>query len=146
RPDAALVQSAQNLAVTFQRRLVPNPRLRLDAAPLHRDPQGIDSHFLGQVEIEFRVAPPVAGAPAAVAGLDPSGRFPCRPLIVVVVAFHLVGRGRNAPEETAWKDEIAVAGRRLHVREFTAYRRDSHVREPGKAPARRHFHPTFTSP
>jgi hypothetical protein len=87
--DAALPQSAQHGAITFQRVLIPRIGRRLDPAPLHRHAMRVLSAFGGAVEVLFPApAPPVTrqtGLPFGMTFL-----LPPPPIVVRVIAFHLI--------------------------------------------------------
>src|SRR5690349_15574246 len=96
RSQAALAQSTQHGAVTVQGVFIPGIRRWLDAAPLHRHAMGVLTGFGGAVEILFPAAsPPVASQTRC--PLRMTGLFPHPPLIVRVVAFHLVRGGGGPP-------------------------------------------------
>src|SRR6185503_11146882 len=86
---AALAQSAQHAAVMIQCIFIPGIRRGLDAAPLYRHPMGILASLGGSVEVLLPApAPPIGcqtGCPLRMTVL-----FPQPPLIVRIVAFHLV--------------------------------------------------------
>src|SRR5688500_12518058 len=95
RRYAAFAQSAQHVAVTLQRVFIPGVRSRLNTAPLHRKTMGILPAFRGPVEI----FPPASAPPIAAQTRRPVGMpvlFPLPPLIIRIVAFHLV-RGSCCP-------------------------------------------------
>src|SRR6267378_2365677 len=98
--NSTLHESIQQLTVALQSRWIPSIRFRLNATPFHRKPQSIDAHLACQIEVTFRVGPPIAGHPRTITGLDPAQLFPVCPLAVVVGAFDLVGSGGNSPQET----------------------------------------------
>ncbi len=94
--DAALTQSAQHGPVTLQGIFVPRIRRRLDAAPLHRHAVRVLSTLRGAVEVLFPAsAPPIrcqARRPLCVTFL-----FPLPPLVICVVALHLMRGGCRPP-------------------------------------------------
>src|SRR6476469_3590290 len=55
------VQSLQHLPVTSQRRRVKMAFFRLDAAPLQRESQCLQSQVAGDVKVALGILPPVAG-------------------------------------------------------------------------------------
>jgi hypothetical protein len=97
---AALLEAAQHGAVFFQRVFVPLVGLRLDAAPLDGDTLRVLVTFGGAVEVlPPAPAPPIAGQPRLAVGV--ALLLPLPPLVVGVVALHLVGGRRAAPQEPA---------------------------------------------
>ena len=101
RLDPALAQGDHHLAVSGERSVVEAPDLGLDARPVDRHPQRGQAQVPREVEVPFRVLPPVASDPAAVAGLDVAEGLPARPGARRPAgrALALVGRGRHAPAE-----------------------------------------------
>src|SRR5688572_21268276 len=94
--QAAYAQSAQHVAVTFQRVFIPSIRCWLNAAPLHRETMGILPAFCGAVKIFAPAsAPPITGQTRRPLGM--TFLFPLPPLVIRVVAFHLVRGGCSPP-------------------------------------------------
>jgi hypothetical protein len=88
--QAALVQAAQHETVALEGLLIPLVRLGLDAAPFDGEAVGVVVRFGGAVEILTpAAAPPVAGQAGGAGGVALLLPFP--PLIVGIVAFHLMG-------------------------------------------------------
>src|SRR5215471_2809416 len=90
RPHAALAKRLKHGSIAAEGVGVPAVFLGLDAAPLQREPQGVDAKILGAIEILFGVSPPVASQTSAVAGLDTAFLLPRGPLMIEVAALHLV--------------------------------------------------------
>src|SRR5438132_9830044 len=83
-----------------------NAGLRLDPAPLHRQPVRILIQALQQVEVLSEPAIVIAGWVRDVAVLDPPRLlFPIPPIVCVVAAFHLV-RGRGRPPEKVGRKTV----------------------------------------
>src|SRR5687768_9826528 len=96
RRNAAFTQPAQHSAISFQRILIPAIRRGLNAAPFHRKTVRVLSTFCGAVEVFLPAAsPPIASqtrSPVRMTFL-----FPLPPLVVLVVAFHLMRGGGRPP-------------------------------------------------
>ncbi len=103
--DSALVQALQHLPIAPQCRRVEASFFRLNAAPFQREPQRLHSQIARNIKISLRILPPVARLAALVARPDPARQLPIRPLIAVV-AFHLMGGRRHAPQKIIGKSQI----------------------------------------
>src|SRR5438445_12600251 len=83
-----------------------NAGLRLDPAPLHRQPVRILIQARQQVEVLSEPAIVIAGWVRGVAVLDPPRLlFPIPPIVCVVAAFDLVG-GRGRPPEKVGRKSV----------------------------------------
>ena len=114
RLDPALAQGDHHLAVSGQRGVVEAADPGLDARPVDRHAQRGQVQLAREVEVPFRVLPPVACDPAAVAGLDMAEGLPARPGARRPAgrALALVGRGRDAPAKAAGKPQLEIRVRR----------------------------------
>src|SRR5215212_5336159 len=92
----AFTQSAQHSAVAVQRVFVPGIRRGLDAAPFDGHAVRVLSSLCSAVEVLFPAASPPIGCQTR-RSLRMTALFPHPPLIVRVVAFHLVRGGRRPP-------------------------------------------------
>src|SRR6185503_16867496 len=94
--DASFVQPTQHGAVALQRVLVPAVGRRLDAAPFYRKAMGVLSALCGAVEVLLPAsAPPIASQTRR--PLHMTFLFPLPPLIVRIVALHLMRGGCRPP-------------------------------------------------
>src|SRR3990172_3928507 len=85
---------------------LPAPLLRLDGAPLDREAVGVVAQLLRQREVLLEPAVVVAGQAGDGTVLDIAALvLPGPPLVVAIVPFHLVRRGRAAPVEAVRKLE-----------------------------------------
>ena len=66
---------------------------------------------MSDIEVPFRVVPPVAGLAAFVTRLDPARLLPVRPLIAII-AFNLMRRRGHTPQELFGKTEVGFRIRR----------------------------------
>src|SRR5690606_35422028 len=100
RLDAARSQPGDHLSVAPQRRIVPHARLRLDAAPLNREPVRILIKLNHAVEVFFGAVPPVARTACTLVLIDKSAfLLRCKPIVVREVTFYLVRGGGGPPPE-----------------------------------------------
>src|SRR5688572_20641423 len=96
RCEAAFTHTAQHISISFQRLFVPGIRRGLNAAPFHRQAVRVLPSFRGAVEVFLpAAAPPVAGQ--ASLPLSMPFLFPLPPLVVRVIAFHLMRGGSRPP-------------------------------------------------
>ncbi len=97
RRHAALFQAAQHGAIAFQCVFVPALRFGLDAAPFYRKAVRVLTALGGAVEIlaPASAAPPIAGQTRF--AICMAFLLPLPPLVIGIVALHLMGRGGRAP-------------------------------------------------
>ena len=86
-----------------------NTFLRLDAAPLERQPVRVVAERAGKVEVFFITVVLVAGNLACGSVGDlPAATLPLPPIVIAVLALDLVGRSGRAPQELRGKFEYFI--------------------------------------
>src|SRR5690242_16701650 len=103
RLDAVGPQACEHLAVARESGSAPLAPLRFDATPFEGETQARYPEIAGAGEIIFGAGPPIAGCARAFAGKYLATLLPLVPLTGGVVPFHLIGRGRYAPDES-WRE------------------------------------------
>jgi hypothetical protein len=109
RLDPPVVERLEHRPVAVQRCRVDLPGRDLHPAPLDGEAQRLEAHIGGAIEVGLGVLPPIAGQACGVARGDAALLvLPGPPLIVGVLALHLVGGGGDAPFEVRGKVERCV--------------------------------------
>jgi hypothetical protein len=92
------MKAGQHLAVAGDGGGVEDTLLRFNAAPLHREPVSVVPQLGHQIKVALGIAPPIAGQAAAIAVPNGTGAlFKVPPIVIAVVALHLVGGSRGSP-------------------------------------------------
>ena len=117
RHHVAFFEPKQHLAVAVKRAFIPAVWLGLDARPFHGKAVRVLISFVGAVKILTPApCPPVCSSTGPVAVQNMAFLLlPGPPVVVQVVAFHLVRSSGSAPQESTGKCKGSSRHDRLHV-------------------------------
>ena len=128
--DAAFAAGRADAAVVVERGEGELAFGRLDAAPLQREPVGLEAHGSHELNI---LGPAVQGITGVATRLGTSRVWvvlPGPPVVVDVAALDLMGRGRGAPHESFRECELGLLRCRIRPRAVTVPPRNFDDRRP----------------
>src|SRR5258706_11752329 len=99
---AAVFKSAQHGTIFFKCVFIPAIRRRLNAAPLDRQAMCVLTRFSGAVEIFAPASTPPIGRKSGFI-CSVTLLLPFMPVVICIVAFHLMGCSCRSPQKSLWK-------------------------------------------